>query len=116
MKEVTRYQSVPGQATAYMLGKLELVKMRKKVEKALGKAFSLPEFHYQLLSQGSAPLGYLQSHIDKFIDCYKGKIDQELCSDILKYTEGWEDEERTSQKDFDKEENLPPRPPKRSFI
>ena len=116
MKEVTRYQSVPGQATAYMLGKLKLVKMRKKVEKALGKSFSLPEFHYQLLSQGSAPLGYLQSHIDKFLACIKRKIDQELCSDILKYTEGREDEERTFQTDFDKEENLPPRPPKRSFI
>lgn len=116
MKEVTRYQSVPGQATAYMLGKLKLVNMRKQVEKAMGKSFSLPEFHYQLLSQGSAPLGYLQSHIDKFIDCYTRKIDQELCSDILKYTEGREDEERTSQKDLDLEENLPPSPPKRSFI
>lgn len=116
VKEVTRYQSVPGQATAYMLGKLKLVSMRKQVEKALGKSFSLPEFHYQLLSQGSAPLGYLQSHIDKYIECHTRKIDQELCSDILKYSEGLEDEERVSQKDLEQEENLPPRPPKRSFI
>lgn len=116
MKEVTRYQSVPGQATAYMLGKLKLVSMREQVEKALGKSFSLQDFHYQLLSQGSAPLGYLQSHIDKFIECYTRKIDQTLCTDILKYTERLEDEERISQKDLDLEKNLPPRPHRRSYI
>lgn len=116
VKEVTRYQSVPGQATAYMLGKLKLVSMRKQVERALGKSFSLQEFHYQLLSQGSAPLGYLQSHIDKYIDCYTEKIAQELCSDILKYSEGQEDEERVSENELEEEETFPPRPPKRSFI
>ncbi|KAK3744963.1 hypothetical protein QZH41_008490, partial [Actinostola sp. cb2023] len=35
VKEVTRYQSDPGQATAYMLGRLELIKMRRKAEKSL---------------------------------------------------------------------------------
>ena len=121
VKEVTRYQSVPGQATAYMLGKLALVSMRKKLERALRKrneTISLPEFHYQLLSQGSAPLGYLQSHIDKYIDCYTRKIDRELCSDILKYSDGHEDEERVSENEFEEEgkENFPPRPSRRSFI
>ena len=116
MKEVTRYQSVPGQATAYMLGKLKLVSMREQVEDALGKSFSLPDFHYQLLSQGSAPLGYLQSHIDKFIDCVKKKIGKELCRDILKYSEEYEDEERVLENELEEEENFPPRPPKRSYI
>lgn len=116
VKEVTRYQSIPGQATAYMLGKLKLVSMRKKVEKALGKSFSLPEFHYQLLSQGSAPLGYLQSHIDKYIACHTKQIEEDLCTDILKYSEGYEDEERVSENELEEEENFPPRPPKRSFI
>ena len=48
-KEIVRYMSDPGQATAYMLGRLELIKMRKKAEKELGKKFSLKEFHYQVL-------------------------------------------------------------------
>ena len=47
-KEIVRYMSVPGQATAYMLGRLELIKMREKAEKELGKNFSLKDFHYQV--------------------------------------------------------------------
>ena len=117
MKEVTRYQSDPGQATAYMLGKVALVNMRNNVEKALGNDFSLPEFHYQLLSQGSAPLSYLQSHIDKYIDCHTKKIKRELCSDILKYSKGEEEEEESESMDFAHEdEMLPPRPPQRSYV
>ena len=115
MKEVTRYQSDPGQATAYMLGKLAIVNMRNKVEKALGDYFSLPEFHYHLLSQGSAPLSYLNSHMDKYIDCSKGKIKGERCSEILRYSQG-EEEESESMDFAHEDENLPPRPPLRSYV
>ena len=119
MKEVTRYQSDPGQATAYMLGKLAIVNMRNKVKKALGDHFSLPKFHYHLLSQGSAPLSYLHSHIDKYIDCSKGKIKGERCSEILQYSEGegeGEEEESVSMDFAREDENLPPRPPLRSYV
>lgn len=47
-KEIVRYMSDPGQATAYMLGRLELIKMRRKAEKELGKSFNLKQFHYQV--------------------------------------------------------------------
>ena len=115
-KEVTRYQSDPGQATGYMLGRLALVNMRKKVEEALLDDFSLPEFHYQLLSQGSAPLSYLQSYIDKYIDCFKEKIEQKLCSDIVKYS-GEDEEEESELMDFvHQKENLPPRPSQRIYV
>ena len=50
-KDVTRYQSNPGQATAYMLGQLEIWKLRnltkQKLEEA-GKEFSEKDFHYQV--------------------------------------------------------------------
>ncbi|XP_074635217.1 uncharacterized protein LOC141893725 [Acropora palmata] len=117
VKEVTRYQSDPGQATAYMLGKLALVKMRKKVEKALGNRFTLRDFHYQLLSQGSAPLDYLNSHIDKYIDCMTGKLSGEACSDILRHSDEDEDYTDAPFMDFQHEENnTPPRPTLRMYV
>lgn len=84
VKEVTRYQSDPGQATAYMLGRLALIQLRNKTEKALGKRFSLQDFHYQVLSQGSAPLSFLQSHIDRYIKCMNKDLGEEECSYVLK--------------------------------
>ena len=72
VKDVTRYQSVPGQATAYMIGQLKIWSIRndtrKAVEKA-GKTFNEQDFHYQVLSQGSSPLSYLESHMKKFAAC-----------------------------------------------
>ena len=82
VKEVTRYQSDPGQATAYMLGRLELIKMRRKAEKSLGSKFSLKDFHYQVLKQGSAPLEFLHNHIDRYIKCVNGELDNEACEYI----------------------------------
>lgn len=47
-KEVTRYMSCPGQATAYMIGRLAILKARRKAEKELGSDFNLKDFHYQV--------------------------------------------------------------------
>lgn len=82
VKEVTRYQSDPGQATAYMLGRLELLKMRRKAEKELGSKFDLKEFHYQVLKQGSAPLDFLRHHINRYISCAKGTLSKDTCQYI----------------------------------
>ena len=68
-KEITRYLSIPGQATAYMIGQLDIWSLRNKTQQKLGAKFSLKDFHYQVLSQGSSPLSYLQSHIDRYIAC-----------------------------------------------
>ena len=46
--QVTRYQSDPGQATAYMIGQLQIKKARSYSKKALGDNFSLRDFHYQV--------------------------------------------------------------------
>ena len=42
---MTRYQSDPGQAIAYMIGQLEIKKSRSYSKGALGKDFSLRGFH-----------------------------------------------------------------------
>ncbi len=52
-KEILRYQSNPGQATAYMIGQLDIWRYRNETKEALGDKFSLQEFHFQTLSQGS---------------------------------------------------------------
>ena len=47
-KEMTRYQSGPGQASAYMIGQLEIQKLREYTVKRLKEKFTLKEFHYQV--------------------------------------------------------------------
>jgi len=81
-KEVTRYQSNPGQATAYMIGQLDIKKARQYATSKLGKDFDLKDFHYQVLSQGSSPLGYLSDHIKRYVECKKDSK-KDGCKDIL---------------------------------
>ena len=54
VKDTIRYMSTPGQATGYMIGQLEIWRMRNITEQRLKAAnvkFDLKDFHYQLLSQ-----------------------------------------------------------------
>ena len=48
-KEVTRYQSIPGQAVTYMLGQLSIMELKKEAENALGEKFNLKDFHFQVV-------------------------------------------------------------------
>lgn len=82
LKEVTRYQSAPGQATAYMIGQQHIKKLRTKAKKMLGDKFDLRDFHYHLLSQGSSPLSYLEQSIEAYINCVKNEK-AAGCYDIL---------------------------------
>lgn len=68
-KEMTRYQSGPGQATAYMIGQRAIISMRNKATQKLGSKFKRKDFHYHILSHGPAPLKFLQHQIDRYIDC-----------------------------------------------
>ncbi|KXJ27498.1 uncharacterized protein LOC110235879 [Exaiptasia diaphana] len=70
-KEVTRYQGNPGQATSYMIGQRLLLKIREYAKKELGSKFDLKDFHFQVLSQGTAPLSYFEDHIKKYVECAK---------------------------------------------
>ena len=69
IKEVTRYQSAPGQATAYMIGQQHIKKLRNEAKKVLGDKFDLRDFHYHLLSQGSSPLSHLEQSIHAYVNC-----------------------------------------------
>jgi uncharacterized protein (DUF885 family) len=57
--EVDRYISFPGQATSYMIGRLEIQRMRRHAEEALGGRFAIKGFHDTVLSSGLVPLDTL---------------------------------------------------------
>ena len=65
--EVDRYIVHPGQATAYMLGMLEIQRLRGRAEEALGPAFEIREFHDRVLENGSVTLGMLEEKIEHWI-------------------------------------------------
>lgn len=62
--EIDRYIIIPGQALAYLTGKLELLRLRDLARQRLGAGFDLPSFHAAVLDSGSLPLPVLRSHID----------------------------------------------------
>jgi len=67
VQAVDRYIVMPAQATAYMIGKLKILKLRDTAQKRLGGAFDLREFHEVLLTNGSVPLDILEELINDWI-------------------------------------------------
>jgi uncharacterized protein (DUF885 family) len=66
--EVDRYVVVPGQALAYLTGKLEIIRIRDEARQRLGPAFSLPAFHAAVLDHGSLPMPVLDRSIAGWLD------------------------------------------------
>ncbi len=54
--EVKRYTYTPTQPMTYIMGKMEILKLRDDFKKLKGKAFNLKKFHDQLLSYGTIPI------------------------------------------------------------
>ncbi len=65
--EIDRYIAWPGQATAYLLGRLHIQDLRAKAAKALGAGFDLKEFHHRVLANGAVPLETLTHIVDRWI-------------------------------------------------
>ena len=65
--EIDRYIAVPAQATAYMIGNLEIRRLRAEGEKALGPRFDLREFHDLVLADGAVPLWVLGESVQAWI-------------------------------------------------
>lgn len=64
--EVDRYIVWPGQATAYMLGALEIQRAREAASDTMGDAFDLKGFHDRVLEDGSVPLSFLSAKIRRW--------------------------------------------------
>lgn len=62
-----RYSVVPAQATAYMVGMLQILAARQRAIDALGAQFDLIEFHRLLLSNGAVPMDIMNREVDRWI-------------------------------------------------
>lgn len=65
--EVDRYVVMPGQATSYKVGQLEIIRLRDKARAALGERFDPRDFHNLLLLTGTVPLKLLELEVDAWI-------------------------------------------------
>ena len=66
--EVDRYTSMPGQALAYMIGKLKIEELRDRARARLGSRFDIRRFHNAVLDQGALSLPVLERQIDAWIE------------------------------------------------
>jgi uncharacterized protein (DUF885 family) len=57
--EIDRYAVTPGQALSYMIGRLEIQRIRRAAEDRLGSGFDIKAFHDAVLDSGPMPLGLL---------------------------------------------------------
>ena len=64
--EVDRYIIYPGQATAYMLGMLEIRKARNDAEQTMGAKFDIKAFHDRVLEDGGVPLTFLTAKVKRW--------------------------------------------------
>ncbi|MDT7724663.1 MAG: hypothetical protein QOI21_1239 [Actinomycetota bacterium] len=65
--EIDRYIAFPGQALSYMVGRLEILRIRETAEKALGERFDIKEFHDLVLGGGALPLSVLDSVVAEWV-------------------------------------------------
>jgi uncharacterized protein (DUF885 family) len=65
--EIDRYITYPGQALSYMVGRLEILRIREAAEKALGERFDIKEFHDLVLGGGALPLSVLDAVVAEWV-------------------------------------------------
>ena len=58
-RDIDRYIVMPGQATAYLIGQIEILRLREVARGRLGDRFTLAKFHDVVLGNGSVPLDVL---------------------------------------------------------
>jgi uncharacterized protein (DUF885 family) len=65
--EVDRYIATPGQATSYMLGSLEIQRLRQEAEQRMGAQFDIRAFHDRVLEDGGVTLAMLRTKIERWM-------------------------------------------------
>ena len=65
--EIDRYISWPGQASSYMIGRNEIMRLREEARAKLGEKFDIRAFHDRVLENGTVPLALLRTNIERWI-------------------------------------------------
>lgn len=65
--EIDRYAAVPGQATSYMIGSLEIRRLRDDAQRQLGARFDIKSFHDVILRDGAVTLPMLRMAVARWI-------------------------------------------------
>ncbi len=71
-KAIERYIVFPGQATAYMIGKLKIMELRERAQIELGDRFDIRGFHDTILTSGPVPLSIMEENVEGWIASTKG--------------------------------------------
>lgn len=66
--EIDRYICMPGQALAYMTGRMAIDALRKEAEERFGSRFDLKTFHSFVLDNGSLPLSSLERLVHRQLE------------------------------------------------
>ncbi len=72
-KAIERYIVSPGQATAYMIGRLKISELRERAATALGAAYDVRGFHDVVLRNGPISLSILEQEVNRWIASEKQK-------------------------------------------
>lgn len=67
VKAIERYITTPGQATAYMIGKLKIMELREMAREELGDDFDIRGFHDVVLTSGPVPLSILEENVERWV-------------------------------------------------
>lgn len=71
VKAIERYIAMPGQATAYMIGKLKIMELRAWAKDYLGEQFDIRGFHDEILKDGPVPLSILETKVKSWAQSIK---------------------------------------------
>lgn len=67
VKAIERYIVNPGQATAYMVGRLKISELRDRAQARMGDRFTMGGFHDAVLLSGPVPLDILEENIEAWM-------------------------------------------------
>jgi uncharacterized protein (DUF885 family) len=73
-REIDRYLADPGQATSYMIGRLEIERLRQRAQARLGARFDVAGFHHAVLGDGMKPLSALEWAVDAWTNSVIDKV------------------------------------------